>query len=60
LSVSSLIEQLRRDEGCVLKPYRDQVGKLTIGVGRNLDDVGISSDEAEYLLANDIVKRMGQ
>jgi lysozyme len=57
--ISSLIEQLRRDEGCVLKPYRDQVGKLTIGVGRNLDDVGISSDEAEYLLANDIRKADG-
>src|SRR6185437_14202908 len=30
------------------------VGKLTIGIGRNLDDVGISYDEAEVLLANDI------
>jgi lysozyme len=27
----------------VLKPYRDQVGKLTIGVGRNLDDEGITT-----------------
>lgn len=59
MSVSSLIEQLRRDEGCVLHPYRDQVGKLTIGIGRNLDDVGISRDEAEYLLANDIRKAEG-
>jgi lysozyme len=42
------------DEGLKLKPYRDTVGKLTIGVGRNLDDVGISEDEAFYMLENDI------
>jgi len=37
-----------------LKPYRDTTGNLTIGVGRNLDDVGISRDEATILLKNDI------
>ena len=42
------------DEGLRLKPYIDTVGKITIGVGRNLDDVGISKDEALYLLNNDI------
>jgi lysozyme len=47
-------EQLRRDEGTRRKPYRDSVGKLTIGVGRNLDDVGLNDEEIEYLLANDI------
>lgn len=50
----ALIADLIRDEGLKLKPYRDTVGKLTIGVGRNLDDVGISEDEARDLLANDI------
>jgi len=50
----TLEEQLIRDEAVRLKPYRDSVGKLTIGVGRNLDDVGISHDEAMTLLANDI------
>lgn len=49
-----IIEQLRRDEGMRLKPYTDTVGKLTIGCGRNLTDVGISQEEADYLLANDI------
>lgn len=29
--------ELVRDEGLRLKAYRDTVGKLTIGVGRNLD-----------------------
>lgn len=41
-------------EGLKLKPYRDTVGKLTIGVGRNLDDCGISEDEAMFLLNNDL------
>ena len=50
----NLIDQLRRDEGVRLSPYEDTVGKLTIGVGRNLTDVGISEEEADYLLANDI------
>lgn len=47
---------LIRDEGCRLKPYRDSVGKLTIGVGRNLDDNGISYEEAMILLDHDIEK----
>lgn len=46
--------ELIRDEGVKLKPYRDTVGKLTIGVGRNLDDVGISEAEAAHLLDGDI------
>lgn len=46
--------QLIAHEGLRLKPYRDTKGKLTIGVGRNLDDVGISRGEALGLLANDI------
>ena len=49
-----LSDQLIRDEGIRLRPYKDTVGKLTIGVGRNLDDVGISKDEAMVLLQNDI------
>jgi lysozyme len=50
----TLIEQLIRDEGVVLHPYTDSVGKLTIGIGRNLTDVGITQAEATYLLVNDI------
>ena len=45
---------LERHEGRRTHPYRDQVGKLTIGVGRNLDDRGLSDEEIEGLLANDI------
>jgi lysozyme len=48
-------EQLKCDEGFSSKPYRCSAGKLTIGHGRNLDDVGITAEEADYLLNNDIV-----
>lgn len=58
--MNAMITDLRRDEGERLKPYRDTVGKLTIGVGRNLDDVGLSSEESAYLLANDINKVLRQ
>ena len=47
---------LIRHEGLRLKPYNDTVGKLTIGVGRNLDDVGISEREAMVLLSSDILQ----
>ena len=45
---------LIRHEGFVSKPYEDTTGNITIGVGRNLDSVGLSRDEVLYLLNNDI------
>lgn len=55
-----LRKQLIRHEGLKLKPYKDSVGKLTIGVGRNIQDAGISVSEAELLLDNDIRRCEGQ
>lgn len=52
--IASLKDQLLRDEELRLKPYTDSMGKLTIGVGRNLSGKGISLQEAQMLLANDI------
>ena len=49
-----LIDQLTKHEGVELMPYKDTEGLLTIGIGRCLDRIGISQDEAEYMLANDI------
>lgn len=49
-----LRRQLLAHEGLRLRAYRDTVGKLTIGIGRNLDDTGISKAEALHLLENDI------
>jgi len=50
----ALIHQLTLHEGMELKPYRCTGGKLSIGVGRNLDDRGITEAEAELMLSNDI------
>jgi lysozyme len=55
----TLEQQLIRHEGCKYKPYICPAGKLTIGVGRNLQDVGISEAEAMFMLTNDI-KRVYQ
>lgn len=52
----ALCAQLIADEGLRLKPYVDTVGKITVGVGRNLSDCGISKSEAMMLLGADIDK----
>ncbi len=54
MDLERLKAELTRDEGLRLKPYKDSVGKVTIGVGRNLDDGGISPAEAQTLLEHDI------
>lgn len=59
MNTDMLLQDLKRDEGMLLKPYRDTVGKLTIGIGRNLDDVGISENEALSLAKSDIFKVTG-
>ena len=52
----SLRDDLIREEGLRLKPYKDTLGVLTIGVGRNLEHVGITEAEAMALLDNDIAR----
>lgn len=47
---------LVKHEGLRLKPYTCSTGKLTIGVGRNIEDNGISDEEAVSLLRNDIAR----
>jgi len=52
-----IIEMLRKHEGVETHAYVDTVGKVTIGVGRNIDSkggLGLSTDEINYLLANDV------
>jgi len=55
-----LTETLKRHEGLAkvvgkrVYPYKCPAGYLTIGYGRNLDGIGISFEEAEILLNNDI------
>jgi len=54
MDIDRLIAQLKVHEGVRSKVYLDTEGIETIGVGRNLRDRGLSDDEIEFLLANDI------
>jgi lysozyme len=54
--MDQLTAQLKRHEGFRSKPYLCSAGKLTIGYGRNLDDVGVSRSEAFELLRQDIAR----
>ncbi len=72
VSDEQIIQWLAYNEGIRLEPYKCTQGKLTIGIGRNLDDnpltpeelkhighdprEGITKDQAFYLLRNDIKK----
>lgn len=49
-----LIDQLILHEAERCRPYVDSVGKITIGVGRNLSDVGLSHAEVMMLLDHDL------
>ncbi len=52
--MESVAELLRLHEGYRRHPYQCAANKTTVGIGRNLDDVGIDEDEASYLLSRDI------
>jgi lysozyme len=54
INKTDLLDRLINEEGLRLKPYIDSVGKMTIGIGRNLTDVGITREEAIYLCMNNI------
>ena len=52
-----IIEMLRKHEGVEKYAYKCTADKVTIGVGRNIDkssSMGLSDDEIDYLLSNDI------
>jgi lysozyme len=52
-----LLEMLKRHEGVEHHIYRCSAGFWTLGAGRNVDPqggLGLSGDEVDYLLENDI------
>ena len=51
----NLVELTKRFEGLRLKPYHCSAGKITIGYGRNLTDVGISKSEADIMFYSDML-----
>lgn len=50
----SIKDYIMSNEGVRKYPYRCSAGKLTIGVGRNLEDKGLSDSEVMYLFDNDL------
>lgn len=69
LDMAEMITRLKLHEGCSLTPYKCPAGKLTIGIGRNVEDNpltaeelrvvgdwkhGITREAAHYLCRNDI------
>ena len=59
--ISQATQQITRHEGEVLHAYDDHLGFTTIGVGRLIDKRkggGITHEEAQYLLNNDIETRV--
>lgn len=58
-----IITDLKRDEGFRSHAYQDHLGYWTIGIGRMIDKRkggGISKEEADYLLLNDIWRVLDQ
>lgn len=45
---------LEQQEGYRRFPYVDSCSQLTIGIGRNLSQVGLSASEVELLFAHDV------
>jgi lysozyme len=56
----ALRKELVRDESVENKVYRCSAGKLTIGIGRNLEDVGLSDEEIQFLFENDVARAEGE
>lgn len=54
---------IKNQEGLKLTIYKDIVDKWTVGYGRNIQDRGISTDEAELMFQNDkklCIKQLNQ
>ena len=52
--MAKLIEMIKRHEGVKKYVYEDSLGIKTIGVGRNLESMGLTSKEIDFLLMNDL------
>jgi len=60
INMKQIAKQLELHEGLRLNPYYCTAGKLTIGVGRNLESNGISKAEAYFMLENDVINVMAE
>lgn len=55
MDLNKLKQSIKKHEGLKLKPYQCSNNKLSIGYGRNLEDNGITLQEAEKLLETDLL-----
>lgn len=60
INMKQIAKQLELHEGLRLNPYYCTAGKLTIGIGRNLESNGISKAEAYFMLENDVINVMAE
>ena len=60
--MDKLIETLKRHEGVKAHAYKDSLGILHIGCGRNIENsaehrgIGLSDEEIDFMLSNDIAR----
>lgn len=54
--INNINDLLTLHEGVRQFPYEDTVGKLTIGVGFNIEDVGLYPEEIAFILTNRVEK----
>lgn len=53
---AELVKHQRWAESVRAFPYECPAGKLTIGVGRNIEEVGLSPEEIDFLHTNDMAR----
>lgn len=61
--IDEIAEALKREEGFSAHCYICTAGKNSVGYGRNIDadgGIGISEEEADYLLRNDIDRTIAE
>jgi lysozyme len=51
---------IKKNEGLKLKPYKCTAGKTTIGYGRNIEDKGITKDEADFIFYTDFANCLNE
>lgn len=54
--MNEIIADLKRDEGFRGRIYKCPADKWTVGYGRNLEDLGVTEEEAEQMLRNDVAR----
>ena len=51
--VDPIADMIKKHEGCRLKLYSCPAGKMTVGYGRNIEDNGITQEEADLMFLRD-------